>query len=82
MKRTQIYLPDDLKNQISIIADGMGMSMGELIRTTMQDAVYTGALRRTQVSNMQKILDLKDKLKIKGGPKNLSSKVDYYLYEE
>ena len=75
MIRTQIYLPDDLYQELKFLAVTGKKNLSELIRE--------GANLVVKKSHVQK----KDFGKgfigaIKGGPKDLSSKIDYYLYDE
>lgn len=79
MIRTQIYLPEEIHSQLSKLAQAKDKSMAALIRKF----VKTG-LKKTQekdFSGKNNLIAL-SKLNLKDGPKDLSSRLDYYLYGE
>ncbi len=72
MIRTQVYLQDDQYERIIALAKASGMPMAEIIRTS----IAKGLIKKRK-NNLAGI----SKLKLRGGPKNLSSKLDEYLYQ-
>lgn len=76
MLRTQIYLPEETHQELTLWARKVGLPMAEVVRRF----VKTGLDKKEEfLEKGNDILEL-TKLKIKGGPKNLSQKLDSYLY--
>lgn len=73
MLRTQVYLPQELYSQLVTLARAADLPVAEVIRNALQSGIKT-------VAKKQNDLALLAKLKIKGGPKDLSAKMDKYLY--
>lgn len=74
MIRTQIYLPKALKYQAEKLAEEKNVPLAEIIRQALKKVVEAESLpKENPLFHMAK-------LKIKGGPKDLSSKFDEYLY--
>ena len=75
MIRTQVYIPDDIHRDLMLLVNQTGLNFSELIRQGAREVI-----------NKQKLTEPKrDWRKFvgaggKGGPKNLSSRIDYYLY--
>jgi len=74
MQRTQIYLPKELKKKVVQVATYKGITMAEVIRKAVKKEV------ETQTIPKENPLIKLARLKIKGGPRDLSSKFDEYLY--
>jgi len=74
MQRTQIYLPKELKKKVTQLAADKGIPMAEIIRKAVEKEV------EMQTTPKENPLIQLAKLKIKGGPRDLSSKFDEYLY--
>ena len=77
MIRTQVYLPQDLHLQLSCFA--------QKNNTTISKAIRKGAnmlLKKTK--KKKKLLPFENMIGkgAKGGPKDLATNLDYYLYEE
>jgi len=75
MRRTQIYLPEEIHEQLGILAKKAHLSMGEVIRRLIKEGITT----QKNFFGKNDLLSLAE-LKIKGGPKNISKKFDSYLY--
>jgi hypothetical protein len=80
MLRTYVYIPDELENQILMMAKLHKKSKAEVIR----QALETGMTAVKQKSNggVQTLFDLAElgkKYNIKG-PKDLSKNMDHYLW--
>ena len=78
MIRTQVYIPDDKYNELQLMtAMGHG-TFSELFREGIDEVI------KKKRSKQPKAFDpLKDFAGIlKGGPKDLSKNMDYYLYDE
>lgn len=77
MLRTQIYLPQETHQELTLWARKMNLPMAEVVRRIIK----TGLKKKEEfLEKGNDILDL-TKLKIRGGPKNLSQKLDFYLYQ-
>jgi len=75
MLRTQIYIPKDLHQQVKLNAQMQKKSMADVIRK-----LIISGLAKEQKKLKLKSLDSIAKLNITGGPKDLSSNMDKYLY--
>lgn len=75
MLRTQIYIPENIHQKVKIIANLQNKSMADLIRRL----IIVGLIKEEKRIK-PKSLDAIAKLNITGGPKNLSSNMDKYLY--
>lgn len=75
MLRTQIYIPENIHQKVKIIANLQNKSMADLIRR-----LIIAGLIKEEKRIKPKSLDAIAKLNITGGPKNLSSNMDKYLY--
>lgn len=74
MIRTQVYLPEDLHREAKLVAANADLTLSDLVRKGLLEVV-----RKTRKKKR------KDPFKnfvgsISGGPKDLSAKIDYYLY--
>lgn len=76
MIRTQIYLDKKQYEGIKIRAKVTGKSSAEVIRNLIDESL----LDKNNKHLRHKLSDL-SKLNISGGPKDLASKIDVYLYE-
>lgn len=77
MIRTQIYIPDDLHYMAKLIAKRKDESLAELLRCYIAEG-----LKKEKEKLKPKSLASLAKLNITGGPKDLSSKMDKYLYQK
>ena len=75
MLRTQIYIPENIHQKVKIIANLQNKSMADLIRR-----LIISGLIKEEKRIKPKSLDAIAKLNITGGPKDLSSNMDKYLY--
>lgn len=73
MIRTQVYLSQDLYNQLLIIARQESLPLAKIIRSALTKGLKTNLRKNND------LLELAD-LKITGGPKDLSGNLDRYLY--
>lgn len=76
MLRTQIYLPEEFRSQLNDLADKLDLSMAAVIRMILKKGLQKKEEIMTRRNDLWKLANLK----IKGGPKDLSKKLDYYLY--
>lgn len=76
MLRTQIYLPEEYHHELAIIAHNLGVPKAVVIRKILKKALKN---KEELIGGGNDLLAL-SKLKIKGGPKDLSAKLDSYLY--
>lgn len=77
MKRTQIYLPENMHKELLRRARAERTSVSELIRKSVEKSV------KKNMKPKKNFFKMLDELRFKGkGPKDLSEKIDYYLYEE
>ncbi len=77
MKRTQIYLPQDLYAQLKAMARQDATSVSEVVRKTLKDKVKEK--KHSGVNTLLSLAEIGKKWKIKA-PKDLSANLDYYLY--
>lgn len=75
MIRTQIYLPKDLYQHINLMAGKKKKSTAQLIRELLEEGLKT-----EQDLGAKTLLKIANKAS-KGAPKDLSTKIDQYLYE-
>lgn len=77
MLRTQIYLPEEIHSELLEWARKMELPMAELVRRLIK----AGLQRKESLFEKGNDLLKLAKLKIKGGPTDLSEKLDSYLYQ-
>jgi hypothetical protein len=77
MLRTQIYLPEETHQELILWAKKMDLPMAEVVRRILKSGL------KQKEGFLEKGNDLLTltKLKIKGGPLDLSKKLDLYLYQ-
>ncbi len=75
MIRTQVYLPEDLYQDLKLLAATGKKNFSELIREGVEVVVKRKGRKKKKFG--EGFIGA-----IQGGPKDLSSKIDYYLYEE
>ena len=73
MHRTQLYLPKDLYAQLEWEARRRNISVSEVVRQRLARGEKKGA------ETLLKLVEIGKKYKMKA-PKDLSSRLDYYLY--
>lgn len=77
MIRTQIYIPDDLHRSAKAVARRGEEHLAELLRRLIDTGI------REELKKLKpKTLVSLTKLNITGGPKDLSSNMDKYIYQE
>lgn len=77
MIRTQIYIPEDLHQTASIVAKRKQVPLAKVLR----DFILKGVIEEKKKLKTKDLTSLAD-LALTGGPKNLSSQIDKYLYEK
>ena len=77
MLRTQIYLPEETHQELTLWARKMDLPMAEVARRIIK----TGLEKKEKFFEKGNDLLLLAKLKIRGGPKDLSQKLDFYLHQ-
>jgi len=75
MIRTQIYIPSDLHETAKLIAAKKDTSLANLLR-----GFITKGIISEKKKNKTKSLSSLAKLNIRGGPNDLSKKMNKYLY--
>lgn len=78
MIRTQVYLPEDLHGQLMLLAKMQGTNYSSLVREGVSNVVGKKRQSRTFKNRGAKFVGACPS----GGPRNLSSRIDYYLYGE
>lgn len=74
MVRTQIYIPDDLHRDVTLLAHQEGVNFSHVMREGARMIV-----RKKQAKSRKK--DWRKFIgAVKGGPADVASKIDYYLY--
>ncbi|MBI5356353.1 hypothetical protein HZB78_01945 [Candidatus Collierbacteria bacterium] len=74
MIRTQVYIPDDLHKDMAFLMRQEGMNFSQLVREGVKTVIKNKKMKRVKKWGEGFIGAAK------GGPKNLSSRIDYYLY--
>lgn len=77
MIRTQIYIPENLHQTAKSVARKKKVPLAQVLR----DFISNGILEERKKLQTKNLTSLA-KLNITGGPKNLSSHMDRYLYNE
>lgn len=77
MLRTQIYLPEEIHGELLEWARKTELPMAELVRRIIKSGLQKKEKFFEKGNDLLKLT----KLKIKGGPANLSEKLDSYLYQ-
>lgn len=72
MIRTQVYIPDDLHRDLMLLAKQEGTSFSRLIREGAKEVVKK---KRKIKGDWRKFVGA-----VKGGPTDVASTIDYYLY--
>lgn len=75
MIRTQIYLPDDLHRDLKLLARATGVNFSTLIREGAHAVI--AKKKQEKKRDWRKFVGA-----IAGGPRDVASKIDYYLYGE
>ena len=75
MIRTQVYIPDDLHRDLMLLAKQEGTNFSRLIREGAAEV-----LKKKRVARKKKDWRRFIGAAGKGGPKDVASKIDYYLY--
>lgn len=79
MIRTQLYLPEEEHKILLSLSKQRNESMAKIVRKFIK----TGLAKEKSIDRTGKNLMLAIAgLKLKGGPKDLSSRFDYYLYAD
>ncbi|OGG03125.1 hypothetical protein A2W14_04650 [Candidatus Gottesmanbacteria bacterium RBG_16_37_8] len=77
MIRTQIYIPDELHQEAKTIAKINEEPLAKVLRR-----IITAGIKEERQKLKPKSLSPLTKLNITDGPKDLSSNMDKYLYQE
>jgi hypothetical protein len=75
MLRTQIYLPEDTYQRLLWLKESRGLPMAEIIRQALDQSFIQ---KNEKGNDLFKLADLK----FKGGPRNLSTQFNKYLWLE
>ncbi len=77
MKRTQIYIDENTHDYLSLLAAEQSVSMAAVIRRFIKTGLENQQKNQDQSLKVMKNIA---KLELKGGPKDLSTNLDHYLY--
>ena len=77
MIRTQIYLDEQLHRDLNLLARQEKESMAEVARNILKEGIKKR--KKTDMSGKGTLQSLLI-IKAKGGPRDLSRNIDYYLY--
>jgi len=75
MIRTQIYLPEETYTELKLAANSRKTNFSSLIRQAVEQLLATREKKKKDWSHFIGACP-------PGGPRDLSSKIDYYLYGE
>ena len=81
MIRTQVYIPDQLYQEIGLVAKREKKPRAQVIRETLNEGLEKKKDTKNAGIALLELAELGKKLRIKG-PKDLSTNIDKYLYEE
>lgn len=82
MLKTYLYVPQQLNEEISVIAEAQKMSKAEIMRNALEEGlVFLKRKRGSSASALLKIAELGKKYNA-CGPKDLSKRMDDYLWKE
>ena len=81
MIRTQVYLSKDLYDGISLIAKQEKKPSAQVLRELLTESIRAKVEKQNAGQALKGLAKLGEKLQIRG-PKDLSTNVDKYLYEE
>ena len=73
MIRTQVYIPEDLHRDLMLLAKQEGTNFSTLIREGVKEVVKKK--KSAKKGDWRKFVGA-----VKGGPRDVASKIDYYLY--
>lgn len=76
MFRTQIYLPEELHSELISLGKKMNLPMAEIVRKILKNSLKKKEGLMGKGNDLAKLA----KLRIKGGPRDLSQNLDSYLY--
>jgi predicted DNA-binding protein len=77
MIRTQIYLPEETHKELTSLAEVKRQPMAQIVRDFIEDGVKrVKEIDNTGITAIENLL----KIKATGGPKDLSTNLDHYLY--
>ncbi len=76
MIRTQVYIPEVLHNRVKLVAKEQKKPFAEILRDFIKQGLKNQ--QRTKTKSLASLT----KLKITGGPKDLSKNMDKYLFQE
>lgn len=77
MFRTQIYIPETIHHEAKTLAHRREETLAKFLRR-----IIVAGLKAEKKITKPRALDTLARLKIMGGPKDLSRKMDRYLYEK
>lgn len=75
MIRTQVYIPEDIHRDLMLLANQTKLNFSELIRQGAREVIKKES-RVKPKRDWRKFVGAGGK----GGPKDLASRIDYYLY--
>ena len=83
MRRTQLYLPDRIHQELARKASEEKRTISDLTRQLLEEGLKIKKTKKT-VNSASFLLKLAEKAERRGwsGPKDLSNKTDKYLYEK
>ena len=77
MIRTQIYIPETVHTKLQQLAEAKRQPMAEIVREFIEDGLQK--TQNTDTSGVS-VLQALANLKLKGGPSDLATNLDHYLY--
>lgn len=75
MKRTQLYLPEDTHQDLTFLAQREKKTVSQIVRELLTEGIH-----KKKSASSGKILEKLANYNVTAGPKDLSSKLDSYLY--
>ena len=82
MIRTQVYLPKDLYQEVSLVARQEKKARARVIRELLEESLINKKPKETIGQALGKLIEIGQKYAPKNAPTDLSVNHDKYLYEE
>ena len=76
MIRTQVYLPEEMHRDLKLLAAAQGVNYSTLIRTGVTHVLRDDQTKKKNSDAWKSFMGAGGK----GGPKDISSRIDHYLY--
>ena len=81
MLRVNVYLPDEINQELNFLASSKGIKKAQLIRNALKAGLDIVSPRSSTASNLLGLAEEAEKIKTKGIiPRDLIENLDYYTW--